>query len=103
MSYHTYNFENMQNWRDFFKTATFAALGSELVVRQALAGELSPSTLYINKLGLGGKMKMKFFPYELKLRHVFTVATYSRTTPPDEQVELEYEGINGYGKASLPP
>lgn len=56
----------MQNRRDFLKTAAFAALGSGLVVRQALAGELSPSTLYINKLGLGGKMKMKFFPYELK-------------------------------------
>ena len=56
----------MQNRRDFLKTAAFAALGSGLVVRQALAGELLPSTLYINKLGLGGKMKMKFFPYELK-------------------------------------
>ena len=93
----------MQNRRDFLKTAAFAALGSGLVVRQALAGELSPSTLYINKLGLGGKMKMKFFPYELKLRHVFTVATYSRTTTPDVQVEIEYEGITGYGEASMPP
>lgn len=93
----------MQNRRDFLKTAAFAALGSGLVVRQVLAGELSPSTLYINKLGLGGKMKMKFFPYELKLRHVFTVATYSRTTTPDVQVEIEYEGITGYGEASMPP
>ena len=46
---------------------------------------------------------MKFFPYELKLRHVFTVATYSRTTTPDVQVEIEYEGITGYGEASMPP
>ena len=43
---------------------------------------------------MGGKMKMTFFPYELKLRHVFTVATYSRTTTPDVQVEIEYEGSN---------
>ena len=91
----------MQNRRDFLKTAALAALGSGLVVRQTLAGE---SLLYnINKLGLGGKMKMKFFPYELKLRHVFTVATYSRTTTPDVQVEIEYEGITGYGEASMPP
>ena len=31
----------------------------------------------------------------LKLKHVFTVATYSRTTTPDVQVEIEYEGITG--------
>lgn len=67
------------------KTATLAALGSGLVVRQTLAGESSLSNVYINKLGLGGKMKMSFFPYELKLKHVFTVATYSRTTTPDVQ------------------
>lgn len=56
----------MQNRRDFLKTATLAALGSGLVVRQTLAGESSLSNVYINKLGLGGKMKMSFFPYELK-------------------------------------
>ena len=83
----------MQNRRDFLKTAALAALGSGLVVRQTLAGESLPYN--INKLSLGGKMKMKFFPYELKLRHVFTVATYSRTTTPDVQVEIEYEGITG--------
>ena len=91
----------MQNRRDFLKTAALAALGSGLVVRQTLAGESLPYN--INKLGLGGKMKMKFFPYELKLRHVFTVATYSRATTPDVQVEIEYEGITGYGEASMPP
>ena len=48
-------------------------------------------------------MKMKFFPYELKLKHVFTVASFSRTTTPDVQVEIEYEGVTGYGEASMPP
>lgn len=50
-----------------------------------------------------GKMKLSFFPYELKLRHTFTVATYSRTTTPDVQVRIEYEGCVGHGEASLPP
>ena len=45
---------------------------------------------------------MRFFPYELKLRHTFTVATYSRTTTPDVQVEITYEGVTGYGEASMP-
>jgi len=49
------------------------------------------------------RMKLSFAPYELKLRHVFTVATYSRSTTPDVQVEIEYDGITGYGEASMPP
>ena len=51
----------------------------------------------------GGKIKLSFFEYELKLRHVFTVATYSRTTTPSVQVRLEYDGCIGHGEASLPP
>ena len=46
---------------------------------------------------------MKFFPYELQLRHTFTVASYSRTLTPDVQVELSWEGVTGYGEASMPP
>ena len=56
-----------------------------------------------SRAGVTPKMKLRFFPYELKLRHVFTVATYSRTTTPDVQVEIEYDGIIGYGEASMPP
>ena len=67
----------MPNRRDFLKTAAFATLGSGIAVSQVLAGESIASTIHINKQGMGGKMKMTFFPYELKLRHVFTVATYS--------------------------
>ena len=93
----------MPNRRDFLKTAAFATLGSGIAVSQVLAGECMPSAIHVNKYGIGGKMKMTFFPYELKLRHVFTVATYSRTTTPDVQVEIEYEGVTGYGEASMPP
>ena len=56
----------------------------------------------INTLGLSGRMKLRFFPYELKLRHVFTVSSYSRTTTPDVQVEVDYDGYTGYGEASMP-
>ncbi len=48
-------------------------------------------------------MKLRFFPYELQLRHVFTVASFSRKTTPDVQVEIEYDGFIGYGEASMPP
>ena len=50
-----------------------------------------------------GRMQLTFAPYELTLRHVFTVATYSRSTTPDIQVELHYNGLTGYGEASMPP
>ena len=93
----------MQNRRDFLKTATLAAIGSGLIVNNTFAEASHPASFSINRLGKGGKMKMKFFPYELKLKHVFTVASFSRTTTPDVQVEIEYEGVTGYGEASMPP
>ena len=51
----------------------------------------------------GGKLKLSFYPYELQLAHTFTVSSYSRTTTPGVQVEIEYEGLTGYGEASMPP
>ena len=48
-------------------------------------------------------MTLRYFPYELQLRHTFTVATSSRTTTQGVQVEIEYEGLVGYGEASMPP
>lgn len=93
----------MQNRRDFLKTAALAAIGSGLAMNNVFAEEPAPASFFVNKSGKGGKMKMKFFPYELKLKHVFTVASFSRTTTPDVQVEIEYEGVVGYGEASMPP
>ncbi len=49
------------------------------------------------------KMKLSFYPYELQLNHAFTLATSSRTTTPVMLVELEYDGVTGYGEASMPP
>ena len=49
------------------------------------------------------KMKLSFRPYELQLKHAFTLATSSRTTTPVMLTELEYDGIVGYGEASMPP
>lgn len=50
-----------------------------------------------------GKFTLRFRPYTLEMRHVFTVASFSRTTTPVVLTELEYEGIIGYGEASMPP
>ena len=56
-----------------------------------------------NMNGLSSRLRMSFEPYELQLRHVFTVSSYSRKTTPGVQVRIEYEGITGYGEASMPP
>lgn len=48
-------------------------------------------------------MTLRFRPYTLELRHVFTIATSSRTTTPVVLTEVEYDGMIGYGEASMPP
>lgn len=48
-------------------------------------------------------MKLAFRPYTLELKHRFTVAEASRTVTPAVLTEIEYDGVVGYGEASLPP
>ncbi|WP_234991087.1 dipeptide epimerase [Sphingobacterium psychroaquaticum] len=50
-----------------------------------------------------GKFTLRYIPYTLEMRHVFTVASFSRTTTPVVLIELEYDGVIGYGEASMPP
>lgn len=50
-----------------------------------------------------GKFTLRFRPYTLEIKHVFTVASFSRTTTPVVLTELEYDGVIGYGEASMPP
>ena len=89
------------------KTAALVAIGSGVVAGDLLAMRREggrAAWFNINRVaGASPRMQLRFFPYELKLKHVFTVATYSRSTTPDVQVELEYDGLVGYGEASMPP
>ena len=94
--------------RTFVKTS--AVVGARLAagsapLSAAVSCAPSSSARAVKPYRVGGKARMKltFFPYELQLRHTFTVATYSRTTTPDVQVEIEYDGFVGYGEASMPP
>ena len=48
-------------------------------------------------------MKLTYKEYELQLKHVFTISKNSRTTTPDMQVQIHYEGYTGYGEAAMPP
>ena len=92
----------MQDRRTFLKTAALAALGAGLLPAHGAASS-GPEPFNVGRGGMVPRMVLRFFPYELSLRHTFTVASYSRTTPPGVQVEAEYDGLVGYGEASMPP
>ncbi|GAA4301359.1 dipeptide epimerase [Compostibacter hankyongensis] len=63
------------------------------------------------KLALPGKtgkparkgLQLRYKPYTLQLKHVFTISSNSRTTTPVVLSEIEFEGVTGYGEASMPP
>lgn len=79
--------------KDFLKTSGVIAAGMTIGVTPKFS---------INKKSTG-KMKLTFKPYTLQLKHVFTLSTSSRTTTPVMLTEIEYDGIVGYGEASMPP
>lgn len=90
--------------RDFLKTAAaVGAAGLGTGMMSGCSGSGTPERFNFNRLGTGGGLKLSFYPYELQLRHTFTVSSYSRKTTPGVQVCIEYEGVTGYGEASMPP
>lgn len=87
-----------QNRRKFLKTSGLLA-GAAMVSSQPIVYSITKKS----GAKMSGKMKLSYKPYTLQLKHVFTVATSSRTTTPVVLTEIEYEGFVGYGEASMPP
>ncbi|MSU51768.1 MAG: dipeptide epimerase [Opitutus sp.] len=48
-------------------------------------------------------MNLRHSPYTLELKHAFGIAANTRTTTPAMLVEVEQDGIVGYGEAAMPP
>lgn len=93
--------------RDFLKKGALAAAGAGLLgsgTTLAKGLELTDDHKSVN-FNVNGKARMhlSFEPYELKLKHVFTVSSFSRSTTPDVQVRIDFDGYTGYGEASMPP
>lgn len=84
--------------RDFLKTS--ALLGSATLIMDNPYTGLAEQ---IPRDFKSGTMKLTFRPYTLELKHVFTIAVNTRTTTPIVLTEIEFNGIVGYGEASLPP
>jgi L-Ala-D/L-Glu epimerase len=84
------------NRRNFIKNSTLVSLGG-IILPHHTYSKMKKGNL--PKAGL----KLSFEPYNLQLKHVFTLANSSRSTTPVMLVKLEFEGITGYGEASMPP
>ncbi len=48
-------------------------------------------------------MKLTYRPFELELKHRFTIAKFSRTSTPLILLQIAHEGFTGYGEASMVP
>jgi L-alanine-DL-glutamate epimerase-like enolase superfamily enzyme len=48
-------------------------------------------------------MILRFAPYQLQLKHPFRLATGTRNSTSTVQIQIEKNGIIGYGEASMPP
>ena len=87
--------------REFIKYGALLS-GAIITGKSFLIANEPVKKTYPNKRK-GTSLKLKFIPYELQLKHVFTISTNSRTTTPVVFTEIEYDGIKGYGEASMPP
>jgi len=87
--------------RDFIKIGGIAA--GALIAGCKTAGSDTAVAVTRSAGRAGGTLRLSYKPYELQLRHVFTVATNSRTTTPVVLTTLEYDGVKGFGEASMPP
>ncbi|MDD2641587.1 MAG: dipeptide epimerase [Bacteroidales bacterium] len=86
--------------RNFLKTSAVLA---------ATAAVTSPAKLFAKgmqgqqKKPASGKMELTFEPFEAKMKHVFTIANFSRSTTPIVLTRITWNGCTGYGEASMPP
>lgn len=86
-----------QNRRQFLRSTALAAA--------AMAAPSLPAAVADKKRFRlnSDKMKLSWTPYDLQLNHTFTISGFSRKTTPVVLTKIEYDGLEGYGEASLPP
>jgi len=89
------------NKREFLKYSSYLIGGTFLNGQVAVA-----APIFNEKKGRrksGSKLELRFTAFTLQLKHAFTLSTSSRTTTPVMLTEIEFDGITGYGEASMPP
>lgn len=87
-----------QNRRNFLKN--LAVIGGLSMVDFSAAASVFTQK---SKSNFTGKMKLSWQAYELEMKHTFNISNYSRKTTPVVLTTIEYDGLVGYGEASMPP
>lgn len=86
------------NRRTFIRNSGLAALAGITGVETLFASAEKKSAHRSTK-----GLSLRFLSYELQLRHTFTLSNSSRKSTPDILTCLEFDGMVGYGEASMPP
>jgi L-alanine-DL-glutamate epimerase-like enolase superfamily enzyme len=86
------------NRRNFIRTTGLATLAG-IAGAESLFASTGKKSGHHSKKGLS----LSFIPYDLQLRHTFTLANSSRKSTPDVLTRIEFDGFVGYGEASMPP
>ncbi|MDD2307331.1 MAG: dipeptide epimerase [Prolixibacteraceae bacterium] len=84
--------------RNFIRTASLSTLVGVAGFESVFA-----STKDTKMKHSGKGLKLSFLPHDLALKHTFTIANSSRKTTPDMLTRIEFDGLVGYGEASMPP
>ncbi len=87
--------------RNFIKTGSLTTAAGFAGISTVI-GTLSCFQPFGKRAGKKG-LSLKFRPYNLQLKHSFNLAGSSRTITPVMLTEVSYEGVTGYGEASMPP
>lgn len=82
--------------RSFLATSAVAATAFSVFPGLTVTGKTIPHLP-------ASRMKLSFEPFNLALKHQFTLSGSSRSTTPVMLIKIDYEGITGYGEASMPP
>jgi L-alanine-DL-glutamate epimerase-like enolase superfamily enzyme len=89
------------NKREFIKYSSYL-IGGTFLSREVTLGTPFLTERKEKRKNRKGLI-LRFAPYTLQLKHAFTLSTSSRTSTPVMLTEIEYDGITGYGEASMPP
>lgn len=94
-----------KNRRDFLKKAAIVTGAGILAsaTTPALASVIGSSKAPAVNKGGSKKMKLTYKPYETKFLHQFAVSGSSRAFTELVQIQIEYDGVVGYGEAVTPP
>ncbi len=86
--------------RNFIKKGALVAASIAIPSTKTMATNKPYKSM---KTNTSARLKLSWTPYDLQLNHTFTISGFSRKTTPVVLTRIEYDGLVGYGEASLPP